>query len=553
MKSLYRNLTLAITLSLSTVLLGASSALADEKPVVLAIVNGDSITTADIDRKFMSSHMSMTSMDKAKFDYQKLLDKLVNDRLIVQEAELLQIDQEDAFFERFNEKCSNYRRKVFLAESFKPEIEISDKELLDRFNRFYWKIQLRSVSLRTLEEAQQVRADILDGAPMDSIAEASSLDSRRFKGGLDRLKYWIDVITAFRPAVENLKIGQISEPVQYREAFTVLRVENRLAADTAEINSVSNTIKRDITKEKRFFAWQKFKDSLESVYPVEVDPEVLAAISADAAVLFDAAFLKNNDRTAITVAGEPAATETDLRNSISHQAMNAGTSPFDSVMQMGIAEVTENAVFDYAARVGGFDDNPLVIKYCNNFHDSTLIEIYLQETVIPEIVFRHDEFDQYFEDNKESFRLPDQLRLDNFLIKSKDTVAAARKSLDEGADFSFVARKYHADKDDRFSEERWYGLNTFPPTVSAALDSTPVGGTTEAFPVADGWVVFRIIDRKQGDIMPPEDVESEIRKVMFQKKFNESMDRLLTLLKDNSEIVYFDDRIADYLGESSDE
>jgi parvulin-like peptidyl-prolyl isomerase len=88
--------------------------------------------------------------------------------------------------------------------------------------------------------------------------------------------------------------------------------------------------------------------------------------------------------------------------------------------------------------------------------------------------------------------------------------------------------------------------------VATALDTTPVGGSTEAFPVADGWVIFRVIERKQGEIMPPEDVEAEIRKVMFQKKFNENIDRLLTLLRDNSEIVYFEDRIANYLGGTSD-
>ena len=52
--------------------------------------------------------------------------------------------------------------------------------------------------------------------------------------------------------------------------------------------------------------------------------------------------------------------------------------------------------------------------------------------------------------------------------------------------------------------------------------------------------------------MPEDKVELEIRKVMFQRKFNENMDRMLTLMKDNSEIIYFEDRITSYLGGVSD-
>ena len=55
-----------------------------------------------------------------------------------------------------------------------------------------------------------------------------------------------------------------------------------------------------------------------------------------------------------------------------------------------------------------------------------------------------------------------------------------------------------------------------------------------------------IKNKKQGRLKTIEESDKKIREIMFQEKFNEISDKHLNLLKENSEIVYFEDLIDEY-------
>ena len=74
-----------------------------------------------------------------------------------------------------------------------------------------------------------------------------------------------------------------------------------------------------------------------------------------------------------------------------------------------------------------------------------------------------------------------------------------------------------------------------------------VGESSQPMKMSMGWVIFKLAGKRPGEVPPMEAVEMEIRRVIYQQKFNSYLDEHLGLLKERSEIVEHPDRIEDYI------
>ena len=75
------------------------------------------------------------------------------------------------------------------------------------------------------------------------------------------------------------------------------------------------------------------------------------------------------------------------------------------------------------------------------------------------------------------------------------------------------------------------------------LAGMEVGDTSQAVEIPLGWMIFKLVGERPGQIPPQGAVEMEIRKAVYQRKFNAYLDEHIELLRDKSEIRIFDERI----------
>ncbi len=521
----------------------------DAKPApVLATVNGDKITSTDLDAVLIKTHRNLDRNQKEGFDYNKLLNKLVNDRLLIQEATALGIDEDESLVEYLEKGRRENARRLFVRASFKPEIEITESEIRDYFNEYYWKIKIRTVSVPTRKDAEELIAAINAGASMDSIADAVSLDSHRFNRGLHNLKYWADVANVYREATRGVEVGQLSKPFKLNEVYSVLRVEERLAVDTSDYSRFENKTRSYLTVEARKRAWTEFIDNLQQQSPVTTDSAVLADIRADQASLFRSEFLNGSDATVLSTAAGHGVTDNELRKEVSHKAMSAGTSPFDILLQAGIDAKTEDMLLLVAADKEGFFDSVRVVEQYRQSLDSSLIELYLQEMVVPQIVFKKAEFQAYYDEHLEDFRLPSQYDLQKIIVDSKEKAGEVLSRLKDGADWQYIARQFTTTEPQAKDKKEWTTLQVFPPKVARNIERLAIGQFTESYKTSEGWIIFRVNDIKSGGIRSLQEADNDIRQVMFQRKFTEILDHHLNTMKKNSEIEYNEQEIERYFG-----
>ncbi|MEW5922502.1 MAG: peptidyl-prolyl cis-trans isomerase [Candidatus Zixiibacteriota bacterium] len=517
----------------------------------LVVVNDDTIYVSDMDKVFMDIHSRMDNEHKESYDYRKLLNKIINDRLIAQEAFALGLDQDEALLEKLDRDRRENAVRLYARENFNSDSEISDKDILAYFLKNYSKMQIRTVSVQDSATAQTLINAIKGGASMDSIAEASSMDMYRYKGGLHNLKYYGDVEKELRDQADKMKPGEISAPFRYRQIYAFLRIDKTAPADTSELAAYTPKIKSVLMQQKREKKWSEFIAGLMKKYPFKTDSTILKRIEADAAGLYTPDFTNGSEDPVFVGSKEYSYTEGDLRTMISRLAMERGDLTFDSLMQIGMSSAKDKFVLTMAACENGYLDRPEIIAQYTNSLDSSLIEIYIKETVVSQITFNHAEFDAYYKEHLDDFREPDEYELERLDITDEKIATEIEKRLGEGADFDFIAREYEPDSGVSKEKAQWMSLMVFPDQIRSEMQQLGVGHSSRAYPTGSGWMIFHINGKRPGRVKEMDEVEMKIREVMFQKKFNELLDKALTLIKAGSTIEYNDPAIEKYFGEGS--
>jgi parvulin-like peptidyl-prolyl isomerase len=515
---------------------------------LLTLVNGDSIFTTDIDAVFGKMHATMSTQEKENFDYRKLLNELVNDRLIIREAEAIGIAEDSTVTTLLANRQRDYAVRAFIASKFVPNDSVTAAEILDYFRDNYRTKQLRTVSVPAREEAARLLSLVRKGAPMDSIAQAVSVDIYKYQGGLHRMKYWADIEPELRKPLVSMKDGDIVDPFPYRQVYAFMRLEKSLPADTSELAKYESYITSILKLQKKSASWKQFMTDERRDFRVTVDSVAVKQLVTQGSIRIDSAFMSGTDRPVVTIDDSVVVTDRQFRQKIAHGSMSSPGQPMDSLVNRVLGEQVDDAVLSRKAFQAEFDKQPSVVKRLAAARDSMLIEVYLRETVVSKIVFSHQEFDQYYKEHQEDFRETDEYILKQALFSRKELADSVVALLEDGADFDFIANKYIESQLNLIDKGQWVSLGSFPQQIQTDLANLAIGKTSKAYPTTEGWLVFKVKDRRPGKIKTRADVETQIREIMFEKKFDEQMDKMLATLKANSKIVFFNEAIDRYLG-----
>ncbi len=526
------------SLILCTVLCQISNLHANETTKLLVTVNGDSILTTDLEREILKVHTGFSKTEKGNFDYRKLLDKLVNDRLLIQEAMVLDFDQEEWLLDEMEQTNVEMASKYYVADNFKPDLAISDETILTYFNKNYSKSQVRIISIPTLEQAESIKKAIDNGAAMDSIAIEQSVDMYKFRGGLQNIKYWSDIEVPIRLQLMNLDVGELSNPFNYRDIYAVIRKENYATADTAELDKFRPGITATLKNLKKKAEWKLFIGSLEEKYPITIDSTNLGAILSDTSSMLHADFLEGSDDNVLFLDSNHFVTANDLRSKISHASMTISKRTVLDVIEIAIDESKEELLFGAAVENENYLNDPRVNQKYDRGLDSILVELYLHEIIKPQIVFNRAEFDEYYKNHLDDFMGQNEYQL-HWIVAADEKIAnEISQRLKDGANIDFIVKQYDDGTRIKESAKKWMNLETFPPQISSAIRNLKIAQSSDPFETEDGFIIFNVKDIKPGKVKPIDEVEMEIREIMFGKKFREILDKNLEALKNASDIIY---------------
>ncbi len=533
----------------------ASPAICASAPVdTLVLVNGDPITAGDLDEMIMGAHRSFDMEAEGSGIVDRLLTKRTNDILIIQDALAAGMDEEPELLALMEDRRRSYAIRVYVKGNLTLPASPPPDSVMAYFERYYWQIQVRRISVRTWQEAADLRLAVMGGADMDSLARELSLDTKKAKGGLYNLLYWADLENRIRDQVATLEVGEYSGIFPYNDAFSFVRVEQRIPVDHSAFSRFEKQITPDVLALTNQQLWDQFVDDLIATMEIEESMAGMAAIIADSSVVLTGEFLREDSTPVIQVSGGGIVTGTELRKTISREVMQNALAPFSENLNKARRKTTSQLVLAEAARAQGYFEDPAVEALVAKDLEQALIETYLADTVASRIKFKRSEFDEFYEENKEKFRGPEEVRLDILIIDDQAKAEDAAKRLAEGADFGFIFAEYNPGQEATLGKSRFIKKDQLSKPFRDQLANMKPGDSSQAVEMPMGWMVFKLVSVQPGTIPPMESVEMEIRKVIYQRKFNALLDEHLNLLKEHSDIRKFDKKIEAYIlsGEAGD-
>ncbi|MGI6318959.1 MAG: foldase [Firmicutes bacterium] len=227
---------------------------------VVASVNGEEITKDDLyDAMFANGG-------------REILDRLISNRLILQEAEALEISvseedidaeigkviqenfygAEDYFYQALEQYGlteetlrNDLEIELLLRKIVRNQIEITDKDVREYYteNQYLFntpeQVEARHILVETLDEAEKVIQMLDEGQDFSELAKEYSIDTASAKQG-GNLGFFQrgEMVAEFEEAAFNLAIGSRSAPVETMHGFHIIEVLDRREAHEATFDEV---------------------------------------------------------------------------------------------------------------------------------------------------------------------------------------------------------------------------------------------------------------------------------------------------------------------------
>ena len=240
-----------------------------EKKEVLAVVGDKTITVGDFEERVASFPPQVASQLEKKENKIKLLNQMIDEQVLVNEAMRRNYDDKKNFKEELEKQKRGLLVALLLKDEVEEKVSVKDSDVKkyydDNDDKFSEREQ-RSVShilVQDQDTAKKVVAQLKKGAKFTALASQYSIDPSGKSGG--SLGYIVkgQLVPSFEIAAFSLrKEGDISDIVKTNFGYHVIRLDEVSRRPAVPYDQVKDQIKQSLLAEQQ---QDTFKDYLAKI------------------------------------------------------------------------------------------------------------------------------------------------------------------------------------------------------------------------------------------------------------------------------------------------
>lgn len=258
----------------------------EKRASYLAKVGNTVITEADLEREIKNLPDFVQKMFEGTSGREKFLEELVKRELLYQEALKKGLDKDPAYQRKLEDFKKINIVGLLLEKEIETKTKVSDKEIRDYYEQHkedfspVTQVKLSRILVNTEEEAQKVLERLNKGEGFAQVAKKTSIDTVSAKKGGD-LGFFSrgEIPPEFRMVAARLKTGEVSEPINTKTGYEIIKVTDKKVGQVIEFEKIKNLISQTLLAEKQKESFDSYIEGLKKKYKVEVNKEAVSKLA----------------------------------------------------------------------------------------------------------------------------------------------------------------------------------------------------------------------------------------------------------------------------------
>jgi len=535
---------LAVVVGLVT---GAQAA-TPELPVIqgkktVASVNDELITLDEFNYALTSSQKGAVGEKKVnKEDEAELLQRLINARLIVQEAQKIGLDELPEVKNMIDVYARITLREQLMERTLK-NVKVDEKEVEKLYKEAVKEWKLSSVVFEKEDDAKKMAEQLSAGKKFDELSKAY-IAAGKAKG--DEAQYL--KVKELNPhvvrAVSKMKPGSVSPVIPLQSGFAIVKLEDIRYPENAD---EKERARAEALKQKRVQVLKEYNNSLIKKY-AKVHHDVLDRLDFEAKEPGFQKLLKDT-RSLADIKGEKPITVGELSQALRQQLYHGVDQAIESKkvnarkMQM-FDDILYKRVFRKEALRLRLDKTEGYTYKVKEYEDSVIFGAFVQKAVVPDVKVNDEELRAYYEEHIKEYTLPEMMRIDGLAFDKRADAEGAIEKLRKGADFQWLSANAEgqADKNSkgllRF-EGKLLTTKDLPEGVQKAVSGAK-SGDSRIYAAPEGY--FYALSMREvipSSPKPFEEVRSVIAQKVFDAKVRKAMNEWTAKLRAASDVKIY--------------
>ena len=189
----------------------------------------------------------------------------------------------------------------------------------------------------------------------------------------------------------------------------------------------------------------------------------------------------------------------------------------------------------------GIENHPEIAKILNRKREQLMVDKLYQDLVVGQTQVNFQEVDQYYNNNLEQFHRDEERRFGVVMTGDRDEAKRVVQKIKSGQNFEDIVLEHslHGPTKENGGDSGFIEKGARP-DFDAGFEIVRVGGVTEPFETAEGWMVLKLFEKRPARILSVEEARNDIQHFLTQQANNDRLDELILKWKGEMSITVHD-------------
>jgi parvulin-like peptidyl-prolyl isomerase len=515
----------------------------------VASVNGEPVTLEDLRRQIESLHAEVSEIGEMveRPDPSALLERIIDVRLIVQEARIIGLDELPEVTTELRQGRMAILKRMLIDECVK-EITEGDPAVTDGLYRdSVREVKIESALFRTEEDATAFGTAVEAGRDFQALAKEMIEQNSATAIAAARYVKAKELFPEVSTVLLDLEVDSISPPIKLPQGFTVVRLIEIRYPDDPEARELAEQQALRVRQEAALAA---YTDEMRTSY-AKIDREIVDSLDFDSEVE-GLERMRNDNRIVAEIMGAEPVTVAELTERVEKKFYHGVKGAIErNRVNSEVYGILDRVILERAALLEaerlGLESTESYRSSRKRLEDRVLFSKFMAKVVNPEIKLEEDELKTYHAEHAGDYTSLETIRLESLAFHARDDAEAALAKLRQGADPKWMRANADGQVDSETDVNalefngRERAVVSLPEGVRNVVEGASAGDVRFYADPGGAFYVLLV-----GEFTPPKPLEySEVReqiaKILFEVKRQEVIENWLQQLKEASEIEIFVD------------